>query len=297
MGTNSDMKLVKIEAYSLDSGYGVAGSAHCLVVTEDKKICWSNHGGDWNDSRTKTKVAENQAYWEWLMEFVPPDNDEKCGIVYGMNGLCHTFANRELLLGKNEVNVSKAPKNYVCVLFFGKYGMGLDELKQILKNSYNTTMKYYKDPYNALDEVLSRIDDTIDFELRAWRQVAIEYIGIPVDDIMAKNPEGGLATARARMRNFIDKREEVYQQHKSTDNDNDNVKIMQDNISKLIQTESDDYLEMLANRQYISNKDKEEYSQRIAEFLKGVRCYVTAQRDAYLATGQVPMDILLEDYI
>lgn len=292
MGSNSNMKLAKIEAYSLASEYGVPDSSHCLVVTEDKKICWNNYGGGWNDSRTKTKVAENQAYWEWLMEFVPPDNEKKCGIAYAINGVCHTLANRELLLGKNEVNVSKAPKDHVCVLFFGKYGMGLDELKQLLKNSYKTTMEHYKDSYNALDEVLSRVDDTIDFELKAWRQVAIEYIGIPVDDIMAKNPEGGLATARARMRDFINKREEVYHQNKS-----DGKEKMKECISELIQTESDDYLEMLANRQYISNEEKQEYSLRIADFLKGVKNYVRAQRDAYLATGQVPMDILLEDYI
>lgn len=291
MGSKSDMKLVKIEAYSLNSTYRIPGSSHCFVVTEDRKTCWKNKGGGWDDSREKKKVAENQAYWEWLMEFVPPNDLDKCGIQFGVNGLCHTYATRELLVGRNEANVSKAPKNYVCVLFFGKYGMGLADLKQILKDSYQNTMVSYNDPYNALDGVLRRIDDTVDFELSAWRQVAIEYIGIPVDDIMAKNPTGGLNTARARMRDFINKRENVYQQNKSTQRNIEKA------VKNLIQTESDAYLNMLANIRYISDADRLKYSQNIDNFLNGFVKYVNVQREAYLATGQVPEDILMEDYI
>ncbi len=291
MGSKNNMTLVKIEAYSLNSEYRISGSSHCFVVTEDRKTCWKNKGGGWDDTRDKKKVAENQAYWEWLMEFVPPNNIDKCGIQFGVNGLCHTYATRELLVGRNEANVSSAPKNYVCVFFFGKYGMGLDDLKQLLKNSYKNTMTSYNDPYNALDEVLSRIDNTVDFELKAWRQVALDYIGIPVDDIMAKNPTGGLATARARMQDYINKREDVYQQNKSFPWE------MEKAISNLIQTESDAYLNMLENIQYISDADRSKYSQNIRTFLNGLQNYVLAQRKVYLATGRMPENILLEDYI
>lgn len=34
------------------------------------------------------------------------------------NGVCHTYANRELLLGENEASAEKAAKDYVCVLFW-----------------------------------------------------------------------------------------------------------------------------------------------------------------------------------
>lgn len=292
MGSKSDMKLVKIEAYSLDSPFRMLGSSHCFVVTEDRKTCWLNYGRGWSDDPTRKKVAENQAYWEWLMEFVPPSDLDRCGIRFGMNGLCHSYAARELLLGRNDVNVSGAPKNYVCVFFFGKYGMGLDDLKKRLKDSYTKTTATYHDPYNALDEVLRRVDNTVDFELSAWRQVAMEYAGVPVDDIMAKNPQGGLATARARMRDFINKRENVYLQHK-----NETQLSMERAIAQLIQTESDSYLNMLANIRYISEKDKSTYSSKLDKFLRSYIKYVDAQRQAYLATGQVPENILLEDYI
>lgn len=292
MGSKSDMKLVKIEAYSLDSEYRIPGSSHCFVITEDRKTCWKNKGGGWNDYRDKKKVAENQAYWEWIMEFVPPDDIDKCGIKFGVNGLCHTYATRELLVGKNNVNVSNAPKNYICVFFFGKYGMGLDDLKKRLKDSYMKTTASYNDPYNALDAVLSRVDDTVDFELSAWRQVALDYVHIPVDDIMAKNPQGGLSTARARMRDFINKREKVYLQNKDKTSS-----VMEQAIGQLIQTESDSYLNMLADIHYISDADRSKYSKSIGDFLHKYVRYVRAQRQEYLATGQVPENIRLEDYI
>lgn len=290
MGSKSDMKLVKIEAYSLNSEYRIPDSSHCFVISEDRKSCWKNHGGGWNDPREKTKVAENQAYWEWLNTFVPTGELDKCGIRFGVNGLCHTYAARELLVGRNETDVSKAPKNYVCVFFFGKYGMGLDELKDLLKTSYHNTMASYNDPYNALDEVLNRVDNTIDFELRAWRQVALDYVNIPVDDIMAKNPTGGMAVARSRMRSFINKRESVYQQNKSSNG-------LEKLICDLIQTESDDYLNMLTRIAYISEKEREEYSGNIRNFLSGFANYVQAHREAYIATGQIPDNIILENYI
>ena len=53
MGSKSDMKLVKIEAYSLNSTYRIPGSSHCFVVTEDRKTCWKNKGGGWDDSRER----------------------------------------------------------------------------------------------------------------------------------------------------------------------------------------------------------------------------------------------------
>lgn len=290
MSSKSDMKLVKIEAYSINSAYKIPNSSHCLVVSEDKKSCWSNHGRGWDSPSEKTKVAENQAYWEWLNTFVPTGSIDKCGISFGINGLCHNYAARELLVGRDETDVSKAPKNYVCVFFFGKYGMGLDDLKNLLKTSYYNTMASYYDPYNALNEVLNRVDNTVDFELKAWRQVALDYVDIPVDDIMAKNPKGGIATARSRMRSFINKRENVYRQNKSSSG-------LEKLICDLIQTESDDYLNMLTQIKYISEKDRNKYSENIRSFLSGFANYVLAQREAYISTGQIPDSIILENFI
>ena len=291
MVSKGKMSKKRIEAYSIDSEYRIQGSSHCLVVTDDKRTCWENKGRGWKGPEQKTLVAENDAYWEWLLNFAPPNNIEKCGIEFGKNGLCHTYATRELLVGTNNVDVSKAPKNYVCVVFFGKYGLGLNELKEILRNSYNDTIEAYEDPYNALGSVLARIDDTVDFELAAWRRVAMEYTNIPVDEILARNPSGGLWVAQCRMRRLINKREEVYSRYKSNTNE------LQRAVGSLIQAESDDYLSFLAGIGYITENDRAEYSNNIRTFLRSVIGYVNAQRTAYLRSGMVPSHICFEDFI
>ncbi len=287
-----NMSLMNVEAYAMDGGgYGIEGSDHCFVVTEDKKTSWRNNGGGWDDSRAKTLVAKNRAYKEWMMEFVPPDNIYKCGISFGKNGLCQTYANRELLIGEDRADARKSGKNYVCVFFFGKYGLGLKQMKQLLTESYNKVTDKYNDPYNALNKVLAKADDYLDDELAAWRQVAIEYGGIPIDQIMAKNPSGGLATARMRMRSFIDEREALYE---SCGQEWD----FRGRLKELILRHCNDYLNMLANISYITKSERDTYSQSISRFLNRFNAAVALQVRALEETGslcRVDMADLLSD--
>lgn len=283
----SDMSLVTVEAYSMPSSTYVANDSHCFVITDDKKTCWANHGGGWSDSRKKTKVAQTRAYKEWLWDFVPPDKIDNCGIQFFVNGVCHTYANRELLLGEDDADASKAAKDYVCVVFFGKYGFGLNRLKQLLTESYQRVTGSYNDPYGALNKVLNRVDNTIDDELRAWRQTGIEYAKIPIDEILAKNPQGGLAVARSRMREFIAKREEIYQKYLDKEIDSSDL---HDSVKSLIQTESDDYLKMLASIHYITEEECKTYSDNIRKFLSNVRSILRAQQTEFQQTGRVLQD-------
>ena len=103
-----------------------------LTVLQLQKIktCWNNGGRGGDTAPVKTKVVQTRAYKEWLFDFVPNDKIYKCGISFYVNGVCHTYANRKLLLGEGNVDVRDAPKDYVCVVFFGKYGFGLNQLKR-----------------------------------------------------------------------------------------------------------------------------------------------------------------------
>lgn len=282
------MKLINVEAYAVPSSYLVSGDSHCFVVTEDKVTSWTNHGRGWS-GEGETKVAVNRAYKEWLWEFVPPSNVDKCGIDFLENGVCQTFANRELLIGEDAADVSKAAKNYVCVVFFGKYGMGLKQLKQLLTDSYNKIMISCSDPYNALNKVLARVDDTVDDELRAWRQVGIEYCHIPIDEIMAKSPHGGLVTARGRMTRIIEKREKIYQDFIDSHKEGGDKKLYKD-IWSLIQSEVDDYLNMLADIGYITQSEKRVYSHYVDVFLESMLSRFFAQRMEFLRTGRIVED-------
>lgn len=287
-----NMSLVTLEAYAMPSSSYVANDSHCFVITEDKATCWYNRGGGWSDGRSKTKVAQTRAYREWLWDFVPPTKVDNCGISFGVNGVCHTYANRELLVGENNVDVSQAPKDYVCVFFFGKYGLGLKQLKQLLTDSYSRVAGSYSDPYGALDKVLARVDNTIDDELRAWRQTGIEYAQIPIDQILAKNPEGGLGVARSRMRSFISKREELYQEYLKG-----GVGDLRGSVKSLIQTESDDYLNMLANIHYITEEERRTYSDNIRKFLAKVGAVLLAQQTEFQRTGRILQDFRQLDHL
>lgn len=282
-----NMSLVTIEAYAVPSSTYVQNDSHCFVVTEDKNDCWKNGGRGWKDVTVKTKVVQTRAYKEWLFEFVPPGNINKCGITFGENGVCHTYANRELLLGEDNVDVREAPKDYVAVVFFGKYGFGLNQLKQLLTESYQKVTGSYDDPYGALNKVLNRVDNTIDDELRAWRQTGIEYAKIPVDEILAKNPQGGLAVARSRLRDLISKREKIYQDYvdrKISDSQ------LRSNVKALIQAECDDYLNMLARIHYITEEECRTYSDNIRNFLSRVGAVLRAQQAEFQRTGRIAQD-------
>ncbi len=287
--SNGTMSLITVEAYAMPSSTYVKNDSHCFVITEDKKICWKNHGGGWSDGRPKTKAAVNRAYKEWMWEFVPPTDIDRCGIRFSENGVCHTFANRELLIGEYAADASKAAKDYVCVFFFGKYGMGLKKLKQLLTDSYNRTVSSYHDPYNALNKVLARVDNTVDDELRAWRLVGIEYAHIPIDEILAKNPRGGLAVARSRLTHLIEKREKIYQDFVDSGRAGGNRKLYQD-VRNLIEGDADDYLAMLASIRYITRSERQIYAENINKFLNSMMVNLIAQSEEFQRTGRITDD-------
>ncbi len=286
---NESMSLITVEAYAMPSSTYVENDSHCFVITEDKKTCWRNKGGGWEDSRPKTKVAVNSAYKEWMWEFVPPTDIDRCGINFGENGVCHTFANRELLIGESAADASNAAKDYVCVFFFGKYGMGIKKLKQLLTDSYNRTVSSYHDPYNALNKVLARVDNTVDDELQAWRLVGIEYANIPIDEILAKDPYGGLITARSRLESLIEKREKIYQDFVDSGRAGGTEKLYR-NVRDLIEGDADDYLDMLASIHYITQSDRQIYAENISKFLNSMMRCLIAQNEEFQRTGRIADD-------
>ncbi len=283
------MSLISVEAYAMPSSTYVENDSHCFVITEDKKTCWRNKGGGWEDGRQKTKVAVNSAYKEWIWEFVPPTDIDRCGINFGENGVCHTFANRELLIGEYAADARKAAKDYVCVFFFGKYGMGIKKLKQLLKDSYNRTVSSYHDPYNALNKVLARVDNTVDDELQAWRLVGIEYANIPIDEIMAKDPRGGLSVARSRLTRLIEKREKIYQDFVDSGRAGGTGKLYR-NVRDLIESDADDYLDMLASIHYITQSERHIYAENINKFLNSMIRNLIAQNEKFQRTGRIADD-------
>lgn len=242
-----------VEAYSMPSSSYLPQDSHTFVsCVEDRSTEWKNHGGGWSDSRPKTREAATMAYREWLMAFVPPGPScNECGIAFGVNGICHTYANRELLVGAEPADVRSAPKDEYAVLLFGKYGYGIRQLRERLIATHNQTAG--GGAPEILTAVLSRVDNRIDDELRAWYKVATQE-GIDVDAILEKNRGGGIATARRRLEALNEEREEIYQhylQYPATD--------IRKEIKGVINSHCKDYLNMLHSINYITAAEKERY--------------------------------------
>lgn len=114
--------------------------------------------------------------------------------------------------------------------------------------------------------------------MMSWRQVGIEYANIPIDRIMAKNPSGGLAMARSRMQNFVNEREALYESCGGESN-------FRAKLKDLIQRHCDDYLRMLAGISYISESERNTYSQNISRFLNRFNAAVAMQVRSLEETG------------
>lgn len=274
------MNLLDVEAYSLPSSSFVKNDSHVFVVTLDRHTEWRNKGGGWGDSRPHTLQAKVKVYKEWIMDFVPPNDIDKCGIAFFVNGICQTYANRELLLAEHSTDIRTAPKNEVATFIFGKYGLGLDKLKDLLTKSFNKVSS----SSSVLVEVLSRVDNYVDDELLAWRLVAISYTTIPVDALIAKSPQAGINIARQKLSKLVHEREVVYDKYLDGQINSDTL---HKNIIGLILSHSKDYLTFLANIGYITERDKDKYVREIEEFSHLFVRNLVAQRQIFEATGVV----------
>ena len=184
--------LMPIEAYSMPSSTFVPDDSHVMVINIARDMEWDDFGGGWSDRRTKTLQARTNAYKQWLINFCKPTaTPTETGITFMENGVCHTAANRILIVSDGDTNVRLAPGDEYAILFFGKYGLGISDFKKKLKDSFNKTAKSYFMPNCILDDVLKRIDNSWEEEWSAWRLVAEKECNLDVWKSRARlTPEG-----------------------------------------------------------------------------------------------------------
>ena len=281
--SKSPLTLLPVEGYSLMPGgiWGHEGS-HCFVISIDRSIVWANWGGGWSDTRTRTKLCETRMYKEWALNCAPAGSSIKVGVRFGVNGVCHTAANRELLISIESACVKKALSNDLVTFFFGKYGMGLNELKTLLRESYNQTMQNYTDSYDALTKVLKKVDDYIDDEIEVWKSVG-KKMGMDVDDIM-KKPLGGIVYAKNRLQKYINDREDLFQ--KCLDkkvNENE----LKKQLKPLIIKHMTDCLDYLVDVNYITALQKATYKTNLNSFLSKFIATINAQANFINAHGRM----------
>lgn len=285
--TKPNLTLNTIEAYAIPSDWRAIGDSHAFVVSKDRSNQWTNHGRGWGTPGAFL-VASAQSYWEWLVAFVPPGTtdsqlDSSCGITFGVNGVCHTYANRELLVANAASDVGRAPKNEYALFFFGKYGMGRPQLRKRLEDSYQRMTTRYNDPYGSLASVLARMDDYLEDELCAWKKMCEDVAKIPVDQILQRSPVGGKRIASERLQSYIDERESLYQDFLRGTYSESGLRAA---VKAAIVKHTSSYLSWLVEIGYITSSESDYYLKNTRTFLDEYLSMVEAQAE-FVAAGKV----------
>lgn len=220
---------VSIEAFAKPTNTYTEGDSHILLVTGDRTYCWPNFStyqlsaqGFHIDPQSRQQVCATIVYKELMLEFanvphlrLPHASDLHLGI----NGLCSQLANRQLLFGEGNVDICGAPGCHVNVALFGKYGIALQDLKELIKKTYDKVGQRYQIPEGALESTLSKVDDHINEEEKAWESLFKNNLKMPWDNIKSKKPAIS-NTLQTMLQDLINNREGLYNglQNKSSFN-------------------------------------------------------------------------------
>ncbi len=279
--------IVLTEAYAMPSSTYVPDDSHTFFVTADKKICWANYGRCWNDKGDRIKIADQKSYQEWLNEFCPNGDYTKCGITFGVNGVCHTVTNRELLIGEDDVDVRNAAKNFVTVSIFGKYGFGLSALKQLITDAYNRANLKVMFPEGILETVLQRIDNTLEDEANAWQQLMNEYFALSLKDIIATHPDA-LTKLQEMIKNLLTNRENIYEEYVKNIFEHETF---EKNIYNLLTSSVTNYITYLSTSNYIDITTRDTALKNATLFFNKLFKVVDGQIAEVTATGKMDEEL------
>ena len=168
------------------SDYFTPHGSHTFLVDGDFVMSWANAGKDYFEAKgllPLTEIARTTVNYDWIMTFSPVDGDKwyETGINFGYNGVCHTITNRQLMLGDVDADVSKAPTAFISTAIFGKYGMGIEDLKKRLTDSFNAASKLSKQQDGALERAIARLDYPLSEDLDAWHRTSVVLCQMPFD--------------------------------------------------------------------------------------------------------------------
>ncbi len=288
LAERDQFSILKTEAYAMPSSTYVPDDSHAFVVSEDKTLCWPNHGRCWEDKGDRILVANQNSYKEWLLEFCPPEDYDKCGLFFGLNGVCHTYANRELLIGELDVSVKDASKNYVVTSIFGKYGFGLKNLKNLITEAFNRANFKVEMTQDMLDTVLSRIDNTLEDETNAWELLIENYFSIQMSDIVMQHKDA-LDKLKNMVTVLLTEREKIFEDHFNT-SIFDKLEY-RTQIANLITSNTFSYFDFLHMSNYIDDTQYNTAKQSATKFFETLFGVVEGQVEAVQATGELNQEL------
>lgn len=270
------IQYTNLKAYAHPSGYsGFQNVTHVFVLASTGEE-YTNCGGVYTSDITL--VAEGLAYKTWLNEFMPRQSTslKDTGLSFSYNGVCHTYAMREVLLCINDKNVSLAAGDDLCVAYYGKYGTGLKYLEKRLRDSFFEAQKKDNLPPEILDKVISRIYNTLEEEVEAWVSVLRNYVDIDVLTYFKSSNDWQFL--RQRIGQVVKKREELFEACFDW-----NSKTLSDEyafkLKKLYLDEFKEYVVFLSECGYFSREEADKFYEKFERVL-------TEHRKYYMAIAQ-----------
>lgn len=256
----------KIMVYSHPSYYSGYPDSHTFALcADDRKYC--NCGGIYDIEECEL-VCCGTVYQTWLDKFMPNQTTEfkDTGIYFSSNGVCHSYAMREVLLCDEELDTSSARGDDIAVAYYGKYGTGLSYLKIRLMESFEETRKEEELPSQLLDKILDRISisTNVGYETDAW--ISTIKMCCDIDVLSYYRDEYDRKFLENRIEYLIYKREALFDQ--CFDASNRTLSYRFEKLKKqLYKKEFSAYMHDLARYGYFSDENANKFVERFNEVL------------------------------
>ncbi len=289
-----DVPLFPLEAYAIPSNYFLRDGSHAFVVSLDRSFCWPCAGRCWYDTskgedKTRVRVAAGNAFYDWLMLFHPPEKlYDSVGILFGYNGVCHTIANRILLVCVETIDVQKAKQADVSMALFGKLGLGKEKLKQILTNTFHEAQKIAGYEESILQAVLAKVDYPISEDVAAWHGAMVEICEMPASQ--SDHADLDQAFLLPELKTFMAFREDFYLNNASKMEQFEFQKVL---ILKMLDI-MDRMLEYLRDHNYITPDEFKLYAKNASKKLRLGSATLGLQEPIVAATGRFDEEMALK---
>ena len=281
-------------AVPVRGNYFLRDGSHAFVVSLDRTFCWPCAGRCWYDTskgedKTRVRVAAGSAFYDWLMVFHPPEKlYDSVGILFGYNGVCHTIANRILLVCVETIDVQKAKQADVSMALFGKLGLGKEKLKQILTNTFHEAQKTAGYEESILQAVLAKVDYPISEDVAAWHGAMVEICEMPAAQL--DHADLDQVFLLPELKTFMAFREDFYLNNASKMEQFEFQKVL---ILKMLDI-MDRMLEYLRDHNYITPDEFKLYAKNASKKLRLGSATLGLQEPIVAATGRFDEEMALK---
>lgn len=122
---------------------------------------------------------------------IQPDKCLSCMGVYNkLNGTDYTVMNRMLLLDPSgPIILDDSEESVYSSMIYGKFGIGIKEFIDKLVPAYVESEVLFKRPQSIYQEMLSNLNDLMQYDKPAWKKGFKDFFGVDTDSLFDQHPE------------------------------------------------------------------------------------------------------------